>query len=79
LTLALDGGKWLASCSDRFTLRLWVISVAIEQKAAWASESDRALGRVNYSFVRTGNETMVPLVPILPTLDGFERRQLNHR
>ena len=47
LNLALDEGKWLASRPDRFTLRLWVISVAIEQKAAWASESDRALGRVN--------------------------------
>jgi hypothetical protein len=70
LTLTLDGGKWLASRPDRFALRLWVTSVATEQKAAWASESDRTLGRVIESLARTGNETMVPLVPVLPLLVG---------
>jgi len=59
--------------------------LAIEQKAAWTSELERTLGRVNEYLARTGNETIVPLVPILPTLvdrqalDGFERRQINHR
>lgn len=70
MTLALDGGKWLASRPDRFTLRLWVTSVTIEQKDVWVSESHWTLGRVNEPLVRTGNETMDPLVPIPPTLVG---------
>jgi len=49
---------------------LWVTSVTIEQKAAWDSESDRTLGKINESLVCTGNETAVPRLPILPTLVG---------
>jgi hypothetical protein len=73
LILALDGGTWLDSRPERFTLLLWVTSVATEQKAAWGSESHLTFGRVNVSLARLdriGNATIVPLVPIQTTLVG---------